>query len=154
MTKPIGVISDTHGLLRPQAKGALAGCETILHAGDVGQPSVLEELGQVARVVAVRGNVDGGAWARQLPRMEYVQIGGVTTCIVHDIADLDLDVKAAGIGVVVYGHSHRPAADWKDGVLYLNPGSAGPKRFHLPVSVALLHVRPEGVTPEIITLAD
>ena len=153
MAKPIGVISDTHGLLRDEARGRLQGCELILHAGDVGNPVVLEELGQIARVVAVRGNMDKGRWASELEEIEYVEVEGRQICVIHDIDRLDLD-PAAGIDVVVYGHSHRPAVDRQDGVLYLNPGSAGPKRSDLPVSMALLYIDEEGITPEIVTLME
>lgn len=154
MTMRIGVISDTHGLLREQAEGRLQGCDLIVHAGDVGDPSILHDLEQIAEVAAVRGNVDRGPWAADLPEIEYVAVEGRRLCIIHDIETLDLDPAAAGIDVVVYGHSHKPAVDWKDGVLYLNPGSVGPRRFHLPVSMAFLHVGPEGVVPEIVSLED
>ncbi len=154
MAKPIGVISDTHGLLRDEARGRLQGCELILHAGDVGNSVVLEELGQIARVVAVRGNMDKGRWASELEEIEYVEVADRRICVIHDIDRLDLDPAAAGIDVVVYGHSHRPAVDRQDGVLYLNPGSAGPKRSDLPVSMALLYIDEEGITPEIVTLME
>jgi putative phosphoesterase len=152
MAKRIGVISDTHGLLRDEAVGRLQGCDLIIHAGDVGSPSILEELGRIAPLVAVRGNVDTGVWAAELPPMEYVQVEDATICVIHNIAELELDPAAAGVNVVVYGHSHKPAADWKTGVLYLNPGSIGPRRFHLPVSMAYLHIQPQGITPEFVTL--
>lgn len=154
MIRRIGVISDTHGLLREQVADELRDCDLIFHAGDVGDPSVLDELRRIAEVVAVRGNVDRGPWAADLPQTEYVAVEGRQLCLVHDIETLDLDPAAAGIDVVVYGHSHKPAVDWKDGVLYLNPGSVGPRRFHLPVSMAFLHVGPEGVVPEIVSLED
>ncbi|MEN6578959.1 MAG: metallophosphoesterase family protein [Phycisphaerales bacterium] len=152
MTKPIGVISDTHGLLRNEARGRLQGCDLILHAGDVGSPAVLEELGQIARVVVVRGNTDKGRWANELEEIEYVEVEGRRICVIHDIDTLDLDPAAAGIQVVVYGHSHKPAVDWKDGILYLNPGSAGPKRFHLPISMALLWIDSEAIRAELVDL--
>jgi uncharacterized protein len=154
MTRRIGVISDTHGLLREEVLRKLQGCDLILHAGDVGSPSVLENLKRIAEVVVVRGNVDTGHWAADLAEAEYVTVEHRQLCIVHNIETLDLDPVAAGIHVVVYGHSHKPAVDWKDGVLYLNPGSVGPKRFHLPVSMAFLHIGPEGVVPEIVSLQD
>lgn len=154
MAKRIGVISDTHGLLREQVKDRLRDCDLILHAGDVGSPSVLDDLRQIAEVAAVRGNVDRGPWAADLPETEHVAVEGRQLYIIHNIEMLDLDPVAAGVDVVVYGHSHRPAVDWKAGVLYLNPGSIGPKRFHLPVSMAFLHVGPEGVVPEIVSLRD
>jgi len=154
MAKRIGVISDTHGLLRDEATSKLKGCDLIIHAGDVGGPLILEELRRIAPLVAVRGNVDTGAWADELPPMEYVHAEGTTICVIHTIAELDLDVAAAGVNVVIYGHSHKPAANWKDGILYLNPGSAGPKRFRLPISMAFLHIQPEGITPEFVALAE
>jgi len=154
MARPIGIISDTHGLLRDEARGRLQGCDLILHAGDVGSLSVLEELGRIGTVVAVRGNMDKGQWAGELAEIEHVSVEGRQICVIHDVDKLDLDPAAAGTDVVVYGHSHKPAVEWVDGVLYLNPGSAGPKRFHLPISLALLHIRPEGITPEIVTLQD
>ncbi len=152
MARRIGVISDTHGLLREQAVSRLQGCDMILHAGDIGSPSVLEELRRIAEVVAVRGNVDTGAWAGELEEVEYVNVEDRELCILHNIDRLDLDPAAAGIDVVVYGHSHKPVAEWKAGVLYLNPGSAGPRRFHLPVSMAVLRVGAEGVSAELIEL--
>lgn len=154
MNKRIGVISDTHGQLRAQVVSRLRGCDAIIHAGDIGSPSVLEELRRIAEVIAVRGNVDTRPWAAELPAVECQDVEGRRICIVHDIGTLDLDPEAAGVSVVVYGHSHKPAADWRDGILYLNPGSAGPKRFHLPASMAFLHVKPDGVTPEIIPLLE
>jgi putative phosphoesterase len=154
MAKRIGVISDTHGLLRPEAASKLRGCDLIVHAGDIGNPSVLEDLRQIAEVVAVRGNVDTGHWADDLPEIEYVTVDDKQLCVVHNIEMLDLDPVAAGLNIVVYGHSHKPAVDWKDGVLYLNPGSIGPRRFRLPVSMAFLRVEPECVAPEIVSLED
>jgi len=152
MAKPIGVISDTHGLLRDEALGRLQGCELILHAGDVGNPAVLEELGQIARVVAVRGNMDKGRWAHKLEEIEYVSVEGRQICVIHDIDKLDLDPATAGIQVVIHGHSHKPAVEWKDGVLYLNPGSAGPKRPDLPISMALLWIDSEAIHAELVDL--
>lgn len=154
MAKRIGVISDTHGLLREQVKDKLRDCDLILHAGDVGDPSVLDDLRRIAEVAAVRGNVDRGPHVADLPETEHVVVEGRRLCVIHNIELLDLDPVAAGIETVVYGHSHKPAVDWKDGVLYLNPGSAGPRRFHLPVSMAFLHIGPEGVVPEIVSLQD
>lgn len=152
MAKNIGVISDTHGLLRDEVKSRLGGCDRIIHAGDIGTPSVLTELGQIAEVVAVRGNVDTGPWTRELKKEEFVDVDGHRICVVHDIGTLSLDPAIAGIDVVIYGHSHKPAVDWKGGILYLNPGSAGPKRFHLPVSMALLRLDAASVAPELIEL--
>lgn len=137
----IGVISDTHGLLRPEVLEALQGVSLILHAGDVGKPEILDQLGEVAPVRAVRGNVDRGEWAQQLPMTEVVEVGGVYLYMLHILEDLDLDPAAAGFQMVIFGHSHKPSQEVKQGVLYLNPGSAGPKRFKLPVSLALLRIQ-------------
>jgi putative phosphoesterase len=137
----IGLISDTHGLLRPEALIALKGSGLIVHAGDVGKPEILARLCGVAPVVAVRGNIDKGAWARQLPATAVVQAGPALIYVLHDIHQLDLDPAAAGFHVVVSGHSHQPSRSDRSGVLYLNPGSAGPRRFRLPVMVARLDLR-------------
>ncbi len=152
MTSDIGVISDTHGLLREQVKSKLRGCGMIIHAGDIGGESVLLELRQIAEVVAVRGNVDSGRWASALNRTESLEVGSARICVVHDIDTLDIDPAAAGMNVIIYGHSHKPCVNYEDGILYLNPGSAGPQRFRLPVSMAVLHVGPEGIVPELIEL--
>ena len=150
MTHRIGVISDTHGLLRPEAMSALESCERIIHAGDVGEESILSKLEALAPVDAVRGNVDFEPWARRLPRTRVVEVGGVSVYVLHDILDLDLDPSAASFDVVVFGHSHRPVVEHKHGVMHLNPGSAGPRRFHLPVTVAILHVRDGKADAEIV----
>jgi hypothetical protein len=142
-------VSDTHGLLRPEAVRALRGVERIVHAGDVGSPSVLEELGAIAPVVAVRGNNDRGAWAAKLPATEVVELDGALLYVIHDVAELDLDPAAAGFHAVVSGHSHRPKIERRDGVLYLNPGSIGPRRFKLPVAFARLRVRGGEIDAEI-----
>lgn len=134
----IGLISDTHGLLRDDALRALAGSELIIHAGDVGKPEILDALRALAPLVAVRGNVDKGAWASALPSTAVAEAGPVLIYVLHDVHDLDLDPAAAGFGMVVSGHSHRPARAVRSGVLYVNPGSAGPRRFRLPVTVARL----------------
>ena len=136
----IGLISDTHGLLRPQALEALRGSELILHAGDVGKPEILTALGELAVVIAVRGNVDREDWAKALPETVVAEAAGVLVYVLHDVHRLDLDPRAAGFRVVVSGHSHQPGKFERDGVLYINPGSAGPRRFHLPVSVARLNL--------------
>lgn len=149
----IGVIADTHGLLRPEAIEALQGVSLILHAGDVGKPEILTQLGEVAPVKAVRGNVDRGEWAQQLPVTEVAEVGGVFLYMLHILDDLDLDPVAAGFKVVVFGHSHKPSQEVKKGVLYLNPGSAGPRRFKLPVSLALVKVRGEEVEVEGLELS-
>jgi putative phosphoesterase len=136
----IGVISDTHGLLRPAALDALRGCAHLLHAGDIGGPEVLEALSRVAPVTAVRGNNDRAAWAAHLPDVARVELGGTRILVIHDVSELAVDLAAEGIGVVVSGHSHRPSVSRRGDVLFLNPGSAGPRRFTLPIAVAQLHV--------------
>jgi putative phosphoesterase len=136
----IGVISDTHGLLRQEALAALAGVEHILHAGDVGDASILAALAQLAPVTAIRGNVDTQGACAELPVTEAVELGGKLFYLVHSVHDLDIDPVAAGVDVVVSGHSHRSGVETRNGVMYLNPGSAGPRRFRLPVSVALVTV--------------
>jgi uncharacterized protein len=147
-----GVISDTHGLLRPQALAALAGVALIIHAGDIGSQEVLQELHRLAPTYAVRGNVDHHRWAATLPRSRIVAVGEVSLYVLHDLAALDLDPTAAGLQAVIYGHSHQPGIKEENGVLYLNPGSAGPRRFHLPVTVARLHIEDGSLQPEIIHL--
>lgn len=149
----IGVISDTHGLLRPEALAALAGSQLIIHAGDVGDAAILERLRQIAPVHAVRGNVDVEPWARELPDTAVVEAGGVSLYVLHNIADLDLRPQAAGFAAVIFGHSHQPEIESRRSVLYFNPGSAGPRRFRLPVSLGRLRVRAGQVEPELITLA-
>jgi uncharacterized protein len=146
----IGVISDTHGLLRPEAIEALRGSDHIIHAGDVGSPEVLEKLSAIAPVTAVRGNVDKGAWSRKLPETQVLEVGGVSIYVLHDLAQLDLKPKATGFAAVVSGHSHVPKQETRDGVLYFNPGSAGPRRFKLPVSVGKLVVEGGGVRGELL----
>lgn len=148
----IGVISDTHGQVRPEALAALAGSDLILHAGDIGRPEVLEALGQIAPVVAVRGNVDRGAWAERLPERETVHVAPFAIHLLHNRNELELDPAAAGFTAVVSGHSHKPAAEWRDGVLYFNPGSAGPRRFKLPVAVGRLVCVNGELRSEIIEL--
>ncbi len=152
----IGVIADTHGLLRPEALEALAGCESIIHAGDVGSGPILATLGQLAPVVAVRGNVDRQGAAAALPATEVVTVHHHRhpwdLYVLHILGDLDLDPVEAGFAAVVYGHTHRPAAEVEDGVLYFNPGSAGPRRFQLPITVGKLHVTAHGLESEIIDL--
>jgi len=149
-----GLISDTHGLLRPQAVIALTGCHLIIHAGDIGDPHILEELEKIAPVAAVRGNMDREPWAERLPRTQVVQAGGRLLYVLHELPALDLEPAAAGIAAVICGHSHRPAILWKNGILYVNPGSAGPRRFSLPITVARLVIREEGLEAEIVDLAD
>jgi hypothetical protein len=148
----IGVISDTHGLLRPQAVEALRGCEKLIHAGDVGRSQVLETLRRLAPVFAVRGNTDTDEWAEALPETDVVEALGRRIYLLHDVERLDLDPGAAGFGAVIFGHSHRPEIRRRDGVLYLNPGSAGPRRFDLPISVARLRLEGEELQAEILHL--
>ena len=148
----IGVISDTHGLLRPEALAQLQGADYIVHGGDIGDPAILEQLAAIAPLTVVRGNNDNDAWAKAVPHGARLDVGEVGIYAVHDIATLDVDPIAAGIRVVISGHSHRPASEWRSGILYLNPGSAGPRRFKLPVSVAELLVDGRSVTARVIEL--
>jgi len=148
----IGVISDTHGLLRPEAIVALSDSHHIIHAGDVGWPEILDQLSNIASLTAVRGNIDKGAWARKLPETDVLEIGGVSIYVLHDLAQLDLKPRAAGFTAVVSGHSHIPKKEVRDGVLYFNPGSAGPRRFRLPVTVGRLFVENGRVRAEIVAL--
>jgi len=148
----IGIISDTHGLLRPEAVEALRGSQYIIHAGDVGSPEILEELAAIAPVTVVRGNVDKEAWARKLPQSNVLEIGGVLIYVLHDLAQLDLKPKAAGFAAVVSGHSHVPKQEMRDGVLYFNPGSAGPRRFKLPISIGKFIIENGVIRGEIISL--
>ncbi len=152
MKRRVGLISDTHGLLRPEAVRALRGSDLIIHAGDIGEEEVLATLRRIAPVTAVRGNVDLEAWAEGLPRAETVQVGQVLVHVIHDLDALDLAPEAAGIRVVVSGHSHRPSIRERKGVLFVNPGSAGPRRFDLPVSLALLEVQGAAVQVETVAL--
>lgn len=140
MAARIGLISDTHGLVRPEARLALVGVGRIIHAGDICTPDVLDELRRIAPVLAVRGNNDRGAWAATLSERETVDIEGVRIHVVHDITELDVDLHAEGIKVVVTGHSHRPIMKMESGVLFVNPGSAGPRRFKLPISLGFLEI--------------
>jgi putative phosphoesterase len=147
----IGLISDTHGLLRDQALEALRGSELIIHAGDVGKPEILSALEELAPVIAVKGNIDTGAWASKLPATAMVEAGPATIYVLHDVQELDLDPVAAGIQIIVSGHSHKPGRSEKSGVLYINPGAAGPRRFRLPVTVARLDLT---ATPWEVTFVD
>jgi len=149
----ISLISDTHGLLRPEAVAGLAGSDFIVHAGDIGSTDVLEGLARIAPITAIRGNVDRGDWAAGLPPTEVLGAGGTYLYVVHDIAELDLDPVAAGFQAVISGHSHQPAVREKDGVLYINPGSAGPRRFSLPIAVGRLTISGGRIVPELIELA-
>ena len=148
----IGVISDTHGLLRPEAVAALQNSSLIVHAGDVGKPEIIKTLGEIAPVVAVRGNIDTGAWALDLPARQTTQVGNAWLYVIHDVNELDINPVAGGFNVVISGHTHQPLIEQRRGVLYLNPGSAGPRRFRLPISVALLYVRGDSTDAEILEL--
>jgi uncharacterized protein len=148
----IGVISDTHGLLRPEALAALRGADHIIHAGDVGAPEVLAALAAVAPVTAVRGNNDRGPWAAALATTEVVEAAGASIYVIHDAAEIDLDPRAAGFRLVVAGHSHKPAVEERDGVLWFNPGSAGPRRFRLPIALGRLTIDAGVARGEIVTL--
>lgn len=148
----VGVLSDTHGLLRPEAAEALAGSDCIVHAGDVGAPEVLDALRAIAPVFAVRGNNDRGAWADALPAFEVVSAGGADLYVLHESEHLDLDPAAAGFAAVITGHSHRPSAEVRRGVLHLNPGSAGPRRFRLPIALARLRIRDGAIEHELVEL--
>lgn len=151
-TFTVGVISDTHGLLRPEAVQALRGVDQILHAGDVGTPEILVSLKAIAPTTAVRGNVDRGVWATALPMTDVARLGGLDVYMLHDLDTLDVDPVAAGFAAVISGHSHQPRAEWKRGVLFLNPGSAGPRRFSLPVTLSILRVEGTTFTHERIDL--
>jgi len=148
----VGVISDTHGLLRPEALDALRGSEHIIHAGDIGAPEIIPALQKIAPVTAIRGNIDREPWTRQFPETEVVELGGLHIYIIHDLNAIDLSPRIAGFAAVISGHSHQPKQERKDGVLYFNPGSAGPKRFRLPVTVGRLEIVDAKVTGRIIEL--
>lgn len=152
-SKEVGVISDTHGLLRPEACAALAGCEVILHAGDIGSADVITALEAIAPTHAVRGNNDRDAWAKHIPETDTIQIAGQRFYLLHDIAELDIDPAREGYAAIVCGHSHKPRAETREGVLYLNPGSAGPRRFSLPIVLARITVSDGKLEPRFIDLA-
>lgn len=152
MKRTVGVISDTHGLLRPEAREALKDVDHVIHAGDIGSPAVLEALKQIAPLTVIRGNNDQEAWAHDIPETTTVKLSGRRIYVLHSIADLDLDPGAHQIDVVISGHSHKPVIRESKGVLYLNPGSAGPRRFSLPISVAKLFLSGDTVRAEIVTL--
>lgn len=150
----IGVISDTHGLLRPEAVRALRGSDHIIHAGDVGDAGILDELKAIAPLTVIRGNIDKGAWARRLPQTEVVELAGVSIYVVHNLAELDLKPEAAGFRIVIFGHSHMPNQETRGGVLYFNPGSAGRRRFKLPVTIGRLNIDEGTIEGEIVRLVD
>jgi putative phosphoesterase len=146
----IGLISDTHGLLRPEAKAFLRGSDYIVHGGDIGDPRILEELAALAPITAVRGNNDRGPWAGRLHETELLQVGEISVYVIHDLSQLDIEPQAAGVHVVVSGHSHKPLVEQRDGVLYVNPGSAGPRRFKLPIAAGELIVTGSSVSARIV----
>jgi putative phosphoesterase len=148
----IGIISDTHGLLRPEAITHLAGTELIIHAGDIGAPEVIEGLQKIAPTSAIRGNIDTGKWAMHYSDTKLIVLGGRMFFVVHNLKEMKLDPITSGIDVIISGHSHRPKIETKNGVLYLNPGSAGPRRFKLPVSLAILELSDRAVLPRIVEI--
>lgn len=148
----VGVISDTHGLLRSQAIELLRGSDHIIHAGDIGSPEIIPELEKIAPVTAIRGNIDVQPWARKFPATEAAELGGFLIYLIHDVNDLDLNPKAAGLAAVISGHSHKPKQELRDGVLYFDPGSAGPRRFNLPISLGRLEITANGITPRVLEI--
>ena len=152
-TLRVGLISDTHGLLRPEARSFLEGCDHIVHGGDIGHPGILEELGVLAPLTAVRGNNDKGPWAHRLRDSELLKVGAISVYVIHDLGQLDIEPRSAGVRVVISGHSHKPAVEEHGGVLFINPGSAGPRRFKLPIAVGELVVRESGISARVVDLA-
>ncbi|QPF84195.1 metallophosphoesterase family protein [Bradyrhizobium genosp. L] len=150
----IGIISDTHGLLRPEATRALAGVDHIVHGGDIGGPDIIPPLRRIAPVTAIRGNVDTGGWAGEYAETELVRLAGRSIFVLHDLNALQIDPVARGIDIIVSGHSHMPKIDTRNGVLYLNPGSAGRRRFRLPITLATLNITPEDLRPVIRDLGN
>lgn len=148
----VGLISDTHGLMREEALAFLWGCDQIIHAGDIGGPEILEALARIAPVTAVRGNNDVGAWASDLPEVAQIKLESTSAYVLHDMAQLDTQPLPAGVSVVICGHSHRSIVQRQEGVTYINPGAAGPRRFNLPVSVGELIIKKNKLTPRIISL--
>jgi|SRR5580698_6691504 len=149
----VGVISDTHGLFRPEARAFLAGCDYIIHGGDVSRAQILEELGLMAPLIVVKGNNDTQPWAARLRDTELIRVGNIFVYVIHNLADLDIDPAAAGVRVVISGHSHKPQIDERGGILYVNPGSCGPRRFKLPVSAGEISVSGSAVRARLINLA-
>ena len=150
----IGILSDTHGRLREAVLKKLALCELIIHAGDIGNVTILDQLRSMGKVIAVNGNVDHGLWSASLKESEYVDFYGKTILVIHNINDLKMNPTSENVDVVIYGHSHRASKDYKNGVLYVNPGSAGPRRFSLPVSIAYLRLVDQQIIPEIIPIEE
>ena len=136
----VGLISDTHGLLRPEARAFAGSCDYIIHGGDIGSAAILDELSALAPLIAVKGNNDRQGWAARLPQTEMIRVGGVFIYVIHDVSQLDIEPHAAGVQVIVSGHSHKPLIELRDGILYINPGSCGPRRFNLPLSVGEIRV--------------
>lgn len=149
----IGLIADTHGLLRPEALAALQGVDHLIHVGDIGGPQILTALERIAPLSVVRGNNDQEPWADAIPERLTLSFGAITLYVLHDLKQLDIDPATQGIDVVIAGHSHKPLHEKRNGVLYLNPGSAGPRRFRLPISVTILHIDGESLRAELIELA-
>jgi putative phosphoesterase len=149
----IGLISDTHGLLRPEAVSFLRGSDRIVHAGDVGDPGILAELAGLAPLYVVRGNIDTEPWAGHLPETEMIEAGGISIYVLHDLSQLDIDPAAAGISVIVSGHSHKPVIERRKGIIFINPGSAGPRRFKLPISVGEVLIDGRSIKPRVVELA-
>ena len=150
----VGVVSDTHGLLRPETVTALRGVDHILHAGDVGDPAILDSLRAIAPVTAIRGNIDRAGLCATLPATEFVELAGKNIYMLHDLSELDLNPAAAGVSVIIFGHSHRPQIERREQVWYLNPGSAGPRRFSSPVSLGLLEITDSEITPRLVDLTN
>jgi hypothetical protein len=150
----VGLISDTHGLLRPEAVSRLRGCKLIIHGGDIGGPEILDELASLAPITAVRGNNDAGAWAQRLKETELIRVGGMLLYVIHNLKEMEVDPGAQGIRVVVSGHSHKPLIEERQGVLFVNPGSAGRRRFKLPIAIAELLIEGDAVTARIVNLED
>jgi putative phosphoesterase len=148
----VGLVSDTHGLLRPEARAFLIGCDYIIHGGDVGDPKILDELAAIAPLIAVRGNNDAAPWAARLRRAELIRVGNVFVYVIHNLAELDIDPRTAGVRVVVSGHSHKPSVEERDGIMYINPGSCGRKRFKLPVCVGEIVVSGSAINARIVDL--
>jgi putative phosphoesterase len=150
----VGLISDTHGLLRPEARSFLQGCDHIVHGGDIGHPGILDELRALAPLTAVRGNIDKGPWAHRLRDRELLEVGAISLYVIHDLGQLDIEPQPAGVRVVISGHSHKPVLAERGGVLFINPGSAGPRRFKLPIAVGEFIIEGSGISARIVDLAD
>ncbi len=150
----IGIISDTHGLVRPRVIKLFKNVDFIVHAGDIGRPDVLKDLQTIAKVYSVRGNIDAGKWANRLPETEVIQVGQIYLCILHDLNELDIDPVTAEFSVVISGHSHIPKIEERNGVLFINPGSAGPRRLNYPISIAFLYINGLSIDTEVVKLKD